>query len=433
MKLIPTDKLYISKSRLRRQFDPRSLADLADSIESKGLLHPLVVRHDRESALFELVAGERRARAITILHEADRSFLCNGVAVEHWTFPTIYIDHLPPDLLLEAELEENLLRDDLTWQEKEQAIARLHELRSTQTEGTQSLTATARELSAAGAVKKSFDATDVRDSLLLSKHLDEPEISGADSRESALKVLRDKLIKTLTGGLAAQATARIIPHEFIHGSFMLPAQADGRFSVIVTDPPYGVGAPGFGSQSVVSHTYTDSPLEWEQLMTTFSYHATLRTASKAHAYIFCAMEKFFILQDIMTQAGWLVWSRPLIWVKGGGIAPDVRFGPRNTYDAILFARKGDLPTTSLYADVLEGRLSGLPVRGAEKPVEIYMNLLRRSARPGDFVWDPFCGSGPIFRAAAQLNCLATGHDTDADAIELARGLLENEAGGNRIC
>jgi len=45
---------------------------------------------------------------------------------------------------------------------------------------------------------------------------------------------------------------------------------------------------------------------------------------------------------------------------------------------------------------------------ANKPVELYSNLLQRSAFPGDRVIDLFCGSGPIFPAASEHNCLATG-------------------------
>jgi site-specific DNA-methyltransferase (adenine-specific) len=46
--------------------------------------------------------------------------------------------------------------------------------------------------------------------------------------------------------------------------------------------------------------------------------------------------------------------------------------------------------------------------GAQKPVELFRNLLARSCRPGDTVLDPFAGSGTIFPAAHDLKVLATG-------------------------
>jgi DNA modification methylase len=46
--------------------------------------------------------------------------------------------------------------------------------------------------------------------------------------------------------------------------------------------------------------------------------------------------------------------------------------------------------------------------GAQKPVSLYSDLLKRSTRPGDRVLDPFCGTGTIFPAAHPLKVAATG-------------------------
>ena len=44
MRTIPFDEIIIGSDRQRREFDPKRLQELADSIESKGLLHPVVLR-----------------------------------------------------------------------------------------------------------------------------------------------------------------------------------------------------------------------------------------------------------------------------------------------------------------------------------------------------------------------------------------------------
>jgi len=46
--------------------------------------------------------------------------------------------------------------------------------------------------------------------------------------------------------------------------------------------------------------------------------------------------------------------------------------------------------------------------GAQKPVALYEDLLKRSVRPGDRVLDTFAGTGTIFAAAHAFKCLATG-------------------------
>jgi ParB family chromosome partitioning protein len=47
----------------RREFDEGQLKELADSIEASGLLQPVVVR-SRPNGHYELIAGERRWRAV---------------------------------------------------------------------------------------------------------------------------------------------------------------------------------------------------------------------------------------------------------------------------------------------------------------------------------------------------------------------------------
>ena len=56
-----TDELQPNPVQPRTVFDEDSLAELAESIRSYGILHPLTVR--RRAGRYELVAGERRLRA----------------------------------------------------------------------------------------------------------------------------------------------------------------------------------------------------------------------------------------------------------------------------------------------------------------------------------------------------------------------------------
>ena len=61
-----------SPSQPRRLFDKNSINELAESIKSKGLVQPILVRPSpKESGTYEIIAGERRWRAAQIaqLHE----------------------------------------------------------------------------------------------------------------------------------------------------------------------------------------------------------------------------------------------------------------------------------------------------------------------------------------------------------------------------
>lgn len=92
----------------RKHFDDASLAELAASIATYGVLQPILVR--RVASGFELLAGERRFRAAQ-LAGIDR-------------LPALVRDVNDP---LETALIENLQREDLTPLEEAEALAILIE------------------------------------------------------------------------------------------------------------------------------------------------------------------------------------------------------------------------------------------------------------------------------------------------------------------
>lgn len=64
---IPIGKIRISKNQPRSQFDISSIEELANSIKENGLIQPIIVRKEEDG--FELVAGERRLRAMQSLNK----------------------------------------------------------------------------------------------------------------------------------------------------------------------------------------------------------------------------------------------------------------------------------------------------------------------------------------------------------------------------
>lgn len=55
----------------RQEFDKEETRRLAESLVTHGLLEPLVVREKNDAGEYELVAGERRLRAIKLIREQD--------------------------------------------------------------------------------------------------------------------------------------------------------------------------------------------------------------------------------------------------------------------------------------------------------------------------------------------------------------------------
>lgn len=410
--MISLDELIIPDNRIRRTFAENEIESLAKSIESKGLIHPPTLREDCRT----LLAGERRVRAMTKLHNENRPFSFEGTVVPRNFIPYNLAGELSETDLLEAELEENTIRVDLSWQDQSRAIAELHALRESQHgkfdpksgEGWTQRN-TAEEILGRFASGDTVTRL-VKDSKVLADHLDDPEVAAAKSKKDALKIIERKASAAHNAKLAETFDTSRTPHSLILGDMqeILPTLEDNSFDVILTDPPYGVDAHKFGDMADAAHEYEDSPDYFRSLIALLSVEGFRVAKPQAHIYIFCDIRNFPVISIALTVAGCDVWQTPIIWDKGNvGMLPRPDYGPRRCYEAIAYAIKGDKKTNFVAPDVI--RIPGIqtPTFGAEKPWELYHNLLARSVRPGATVLDPFSGAGPIIPACNALRCTAT--------------------------
>jgi len=421
--------IHIPEERQRREFDTDALDDLANSIEARGLMHPIVLRDDQTT----LVSGERRLRAMIILHDADRTFMCNGVRVDDDQIPFTTLGKLSNLELREAELEENTIRLDLTWQEHAKAVAELHHLRTEQhgdynrsTLDGWSATDTASEL--AGREAKKHEIQEVTTAIQLEAFLDDPLVSAARNPREALKLIKEEKKRLHRQERSRDFDASQTPHSLLHGTCYDILQLEdhhNKYDVILTDPPYGIDIDKVKFWDGDRHDYDDSDAAFQMVCNEFAQLAFQVAAQQCHAYIFCDIRRFNDLFVGFEVAGWDCWPMPLIWAKGNtGSFPNADFGPRRTYEAVLYCNKGQKKVTAMYTDVIPVTNPGKQLHPAGKPIELYENLLRRSVVPGDNVLDPFCGSGPIFPAASNLECVATGIELNSKYFDMAIERLE---------
>jgi len=337
--------ITIPDNRQRRDFDERKLEELANSIESKGLLHPVVLRDDGHT----LVAGERRLRAMIKLHDANKVFHCNGEVVEDDEIPFIVINALDEFLVREAELEENVIRQDLTWQEHAKAVAELHRLRVDQhgaydysTREGWKVGDTAAEV--VGREAKDHEVTAVTQAIQLEEFLDDPIVGAARNPKEALKLIREEQKRLHRQQKAREFDASTSVHTLIKGDcyeILSNPLYEKAFDVIVSDPPYGIDIDKIKFWDGDSHDYDDSDDAFTRVCEQFSSLAFRVADDQAHAYIFCDIRRFNELFVAFEMAGWDCWPMPLIWAKGNtGSFPNADFGPRRTYEAILYCNKG---------------------------------------------------------------------------------------------
>lgn len=431
MKLIDVSAVVIPPTRQRSTFPLASINELADSIRQLGLLHPIILRLDGDS--YTLVAGHRRFLAISTIYDLGGAFKHDGSEVHPGTIPYTLFADLDPLAAEEAELEENIRREDLSWQDRSKAVARLMALRGKQSEKLGQPAPTISDIavevrgSAAGTYQES-----TRREIILARYLDDPEVAAAKTIDEGFKIVkrREETARNVELGERVGRIYNASVHKALNtdAKLWLPSCPSESFDVILTDPPYGMGAHEFGDADGLAagaHGYADTYEDFRSLADVLIAHAFRITKPQAHLYWFCDIENFFDLRAELSQAGWSVFRTPLLWYKRTAMRAPWRLeGPQRKYEILLYAVKGKRNVTKVAGDVLDFGADDNLGHAAQKPVSLFKELLARSCRAGDSVLDPCCGSGTVFAACHELKCRATGLEVDPAAYGVAVRRIE---------
>lgn len=172
---VPLDRITVLRDN--RQRKTVETEDLQKSLQQIGLINPIVVRQEEDRII--LVAGERRLTAFRVLN-----------AKGHSAFNTIPVRFAEDLTQIEAaiiELEENIKRRDLPWQDLVQAVAKLHGLH-TDSEPDWSQAKTAQALSLTEGTISMY--------LKVEPHMEDSRISGCTTVRNAYDVLERRTTRT---------------------------------------------------------------------------------------------------------------------------------------------------------------------------------------------------------------------------------------------
>ena len=469
------DYIVVADNRIRTKFSKKKLRELAHDIAKNGLYHAPVFR-PLEDGRLQLVAGERRLRALRFLHESKIPFTYDTVEFHNGYIPYVNIKNLSEFDSLEVELHENLIRDDLDWKDVVLARNKLHEMRLKTAEESDTAWGavdTAEELaeltgiSLAGAQRAVADAALIAPYLASDVKLLKNVKSISEAKKIVLRQMEGDLLYALeetakkksaqvnserTEGAPGQTEevregtergtaedtksksrisldpSRIRIHNvpvLLEGDFRklhedkeIPTD---YFDLIIADPPYGIDADTFGSAGNIIHDYADTAETALSLATDIFSFGHEWTKEKANLFMFCDVTLYSKLAEIATQYNWKVFRTPIIWVRKnrGHIPWGTGYFQRN-YDMLLFASKGNKHLNQVYSDVIEVSYeqsdSG---HGARKPTLLYEKLIKMTCIPDDKVIDPTCGSGTIFGAAPKTFTECWGVEVDKEIYKSA--------------
>lgn len=363
--------------------------ELAESISRIGLINPIVITSDGL-----LVAGERRLTA------------CQSLGWTH--IPAQHTTDLSDYELQVIELEENIKRVDLTWQDEVAALARFHDLKTANEPGwTQADTA-----DALGCAK-----SEVSKKLSVAAEMTNEVVAKADRLSAAANIVQRNTERKKTAALAAvdaalpsPITEVAPPLPLLNTSFhdWQPTYDGPKFNLIHCDFPYGINAASTPRMSAtIRDYYDDSPDIYWTLLDRLALAMDNVVAESAHLVFWHSMKFFTPTVAILQDMGWTVNPFPLIWHKSdnSGIAPDPQRGPRQTYEAAIFASRGDRKITQ--AGCVANSFSHPGNRSdaihmSEKPYPMLRHFLRMICDEYSSVLDPTAGSANALKVAEDL-------------------------------
>jgi adenine-specific DNA-methyltransferase len=225
-------------------------------------------------------------------------------------------------------------------------------------------------------------------------------------------------------------------HQLWHGDSIelcKKFQHKKRVNCIITDPPFGVdnksnmATTASGKQNARKIANDESPEIAINVFNQVMDSLLPGTTDNADMYVFTAhqvLKEWLQVTDDLARHGFKR-SAILVWQKDGpGMGDLDSWGMGHEF--IIFLKKGRRPRS---AQRRSGVISIPQVRPGdlihphEKPIGLLAELIRHSTSPGDFIVDPFAGSGSTIRAAKSEGRSAVGIELDADNYRISNNKL----------
>jgi DNA modification methylase len=233
-------------------------------------------------------------------------------------------------------------------------------------------------------------------------------------------------------------------HDIWHGDSIELCkrfQAKKMVNCIITDPPFGVDNQSNMAVTESGKKYArkiandESP---EVAIKTFkAVMSSLlpATVDDADCYVFTSyqvLSDWLVMTDEFMPKHGFQRKAVLVWEKDGPGMGDLECPWGMGSEFILFFQKGRRPKSSKRRNsvlhVPQLRPNQL-IHPHEKPGPLLEALIKASTEPGDFIVDPFGGSGSLVRAARGCDRNAVAIEYDEENYTLAKEKLDSQESG----
>jgi len=443
---MPLEKIWVNRAeRQRREVDLEAGGFLA-SIAQRGVINAVILEQVPDSRGYHvLYAGERRYAASLFLGLPDIPFR---------------FAHNPSDTEMQIiELEENLKRKDLTWQETCQAVVRIHALFKEENPS--------HTFEATGAALGWHDASHVAKYHFINESWYDEAVRGCGTANEAYNLLQrrfarakaNKLEEWLGGGAGggeeekendirpsnsvndnyrngiigddsnnnhgqtgrnfaglagtqgAPSTTSALP--VTQGDFLTwaPSYSGPKFNLIHCDFPFGIkfGESTHKSGSNALHReegelYQDGSEVYEALLECLVTHFDHFASESCHLMFWYSSrhEIEVATRKALARISGLSFFRfPLLWHKSDNAGFITPGHPRHIYETCLLGVRGDRPIVRYVSDAYSAP-SDNSLHMSAKPEPMLRYFMGMLVDEHSRVFDPTCGAGSALRAAEAL-------------------------------
>jgi ParB-like chromosome segregation protein Spo0J/DNA modification methylase len=418
--------------------------ELADSIKRHGLLHPIVVDAD-----YNLIAGGRRFSAYAQLAKSDP---------EYAHIPFVYFGSLPPAERKLLEIEENVKRKSMTWQENVLGIAEYHKLSSREAalegddwsqEATGKLLGVeqsavsnalklARELSNKESPLWKLDTAFEAVKFLMQLKVDEA------SKEALRRIQLKRELMTVkaqekaplvsatpvsAGGpvQVADKTEQVsvdqIASMFIHGDCLLKLKELRRVTTInhiICDPPYGIDMKNLDTiQSVSRIEDTHQVSANESLLHAFLEVVYDVIAPDGFLCMWYDLDQHKLIADRAREIGWKVQRWPFVWCKTSSCQNNAaQYNITKATEVCYFLRRSEQSILKQKRSVNYLACSSVSSSSHPfvKPHDLWAWVIETVSTEGQVIVDPFCGEGSSLLSNVRLKRECFGIELDETHI-----------------
>lgn len=420
---IPLTSVYL-EDRQRREYG--DLTELGKSITKYGQFQNILVAPEAEGK-YRLIAGGRRLAGLAAAGKTT-------AIAKIWEGPT---DAL---LLEELELEENVQRKELTWQERQDAIAKMHRIKQAQAKKEGKEWTVDQSATLLGMAKRTiYNAIELSEAAKT-----DPEIGKADTAFGAMqrltrsKDLRKRQeavqVRALAEeiGMASKRNIRVVQGDALERMSEID---DGSLDYVITNPPYGVDIEKIFTSDKKIYGVDD-----EATISAFCaklFKEAYRVLKDDRWFVtFYPTRRLEECRSFLSDAGFVYQAVPSIWVKPNKYMssvndPYVQLGIR--YESFFFARKGNakyhvMPKNGnvfIFDTPKSDRIHPL-----QMPPELWSAIFELITIRGEVGIEPCSGSGSGGIAAIERDLEYTGIELDPEYVARSNTWIQETITGS---